>query len=124
MFDISKCPKDKDGNLLARTVDGQPVTLVSVKGREPWALVGYMVDNPSPRCWKVNGEFSPGGYESALDLINIPEPKRSGEVWVNVYVGGDKSVHDTREIADEFAKRPCISRFSRPWTEGEGLEGK
>ena len=124
MFDISKCPKDKDGNLLAQTVDGRRVTLITANGREPWPLVGYIGVSPDAQNWKKNGAFCQGGDFSEFYLINTPEPKRSGEVWVNVYVGGDKSVHDTREIADEFAKRPCISRFSRPWTEGEGLEGK
>ena len=56
-----------------------------------------------------------------IDLINTPEPKRGGEVWVNVYatpeVGG---VVITSNIELGLKKLACV-RVS--WTEGEGLEG-
>ena len=123
MFDINKCHKDKDGNLLAKTVDGRPARYLGALDSIGYRHV-FAVKNPGQDEFVIRTNDIGIGLNYGCDIINIPEPKRSGEVWVNVYVGGDKSVHDTREIADEFAKRPCISRFSRPWTEGEGLEGK
>ena len=60
------------------------------------------------------------------NLINTPEPKRSGEVWVQVWLGLDgdlccsagfgKPSHETG-LPNLVVKRV-------PWTEGEGMEGK
>ena len=41
MFDLEKCHRNVDGNYLAQTREGPPVTLIFTQGREPWPLVGY-----------------------------------------------------------------------------------
>ena len=62
-------------------------------------------------------------------ITNIPEPKRSGEVWVLVYDdavwGYVYSTYQSQSDADAHAaaERP-VARFSYMWTEGEGSEGK
>ena len=109
------------------TRDGRPVTLITTQGREPWPLVGYVMDEVSVTIWMNNGRFDV--IKSGRDLINIPEPKRSGEVWVSVYDSPDGGVafayYHKKEDSDKDAAasnpRP-IARFSYKWTEGEGSD--
>ncbi len=62
------------------------------------------------------------GYPSRLDIINVPAPKRSGTVWVNVYEGGVCEVHNSRNIADSEAGKNRLACVEVPWTEGQGLK--
>ena len=127
MFDINKCPKDKDGNLLAQTRDGRSVTLIATEGREPWPLVGYTGDDSAIHCWTATGTFWSVPPADGEFLINIPEPKRSGEIWMNQFDVMGRTVHDTREEADKFVEfigDKRIACVGVSWTEGEGLEGK
>ena len=58
---------------------------------------------------------------------NIPEPKRSGEVWVCVLDNGCSYTVVTREgafILAESQKSEVVAMKLWPWTEGDGLEGK
>lgn len=117
MFDISKCPRDKDGNYLAQTRDGRLVTFALINGR----LVGCIGNHDSVLEWNHEGE-RPFPGKSILDLINIPEPKRSGEVWVNFYPNGNSGVCSSREYADKCAYVGRLACVRVPWTEGDGLE--
>ena len=64
----------------------------------------------------------------AITIINVPEPKRSGEVWVNINIQGEVPgalSYDTRKLADDcagLARIACIGPIK--WTEGDGLENK
>lgn len=58
-----------------QTRDGRPVTLIFTNGREPWPLVGYIVNDVTPNIWRANGYYRPGGIAYELDLINAPEPQ-------------------------------------------------
>ena len=126
MFDINKCPKDKDGNLLAQTLEGLPVVLISTNCRGKQPLAGYAGDSDALHQWCLNGyfqrEFSPHIY----NLINIPESKRSGEVWVNIYRDDAPIAQELRAGADRITmgSSPRIACVRVPWTEGDGLEGK
>ena len=121
MFDLSKCPRDVDGNYLAQTRDGRPVKLITTRGREPWTNVGYIVNDVTPNVWRANGFYHLGDIPYELDLINIPEPKRSGEVWVNFFIETNGNVNATNA---EWTHSEKIARVLVPWAEGEGLEGK
>ena len=124
MFDISKCPKDKDGNRRAQTRDGRPVTLITTQGREPWPVVGYIGGCNSLSKWGLDGKFTEN-MDRETDLTNIPEPKRSGEVWVHIVESDSGRTHSVSSPwRDFFGNEKVISRFSYKWTEGEGLEGK
>ena len=127
-FDPAKCAKDKDGNLLAQTRDGLRVTLISIKGRGRCPLLGYIRDSSFLYGWRVDGICGLPNEESLSDLINIPEPKRSGEVWVNIYNNSGPTGHYNRGCADhtggEDPRSKRIACVRVPWTEGEGLEGK
>ena len=109
-----------------QTRDGRPVTLITTQGREPWPLVGYIGGNTSPWTWRSDGTI--GKWETDYDLINVPEPKRNGEVWVNIYVSDGGSILSvswvSRQDADKNAHPARIACVRVPWTEGEGLEGK
>ena len=65
---------------------------------------------------------------SSFDLTNIPEPKRSGTVWVNIYDNSGPTAHYRRHCADytggEDPRSKRIASIRVEWTEGEGLEGK
>jgi hypothetical protein len=58
------------------------------------------------------------------DWENVPAPKRSGTVWVNVYdVYADDcvSAHSSRAHADEYSNPDRLACVEVKWTEGEGL---
>ena len=69
-----------------------------------------------------------GGFK----IVNIPEPKRSEEVWLNVFRDrATKEVwtgatHNSKEEANRINYTPGsterIACIRVPWTEGEGLE--
>ena len=122
MFDLSECKRDADGNYLAQTCDGRPVTLITTKGREPWPLVGYIEDGTNPWSWKADGKAT----QEQDDLINNPEPKRSGRVWVQVWLGldGDLCCSARFNKPSRETGLPNLAVKCVPWTEGEGLEGK
>ena len=134
MFDINKCHKDKDGNRRAQTLEGNPVTLIFTNGREPWPLGGYEGDTAvSVHTWHKDGSFLPSHDPCIRDLTNIPEPKRRGEVWVDVIEAQDGRVFARVINEADYLYYPhkwtaighrLIARFSHKWTEGEGLEGK
>ena len=105
-----------------QTRDGRPVTLISVKGRALWPIVGYIGDDAIPvRVWKSNGSYLRSVELSPSDLINVPEPKRSGEVWVNIYPDGTSATWSRREYADNCSGESRIACVRVPWTKGEGL---
>ena len=107
-----------------QTRDGRPVTLITTQGRAPWPLVGYISDKTSPDCWHRDGSYDHSCPLGITDIINVPEPKRSGKVWVNIYPNEGHHGHNKREEADDHARRGRLACVRVPWTEGEGLEGK
>ena len=111
--------------------DGEPVLLLSTNGREPLPLVGYIRDSLRVSTWSAEGVFYYDGSQSKYDLINVPEKKRSGEVWVNVYpkdsIFPEAIAHSSRASANDLDKRAREQRIACArvtWTEGEGLEGE
>ena len=121
-FDPSKPCKTKDGRF---------VEIITTDGREPYPIVGYVEDTLIPWLWYRTGKRSDLSPEDH-DLINIPEPKLSGEVWVNFYLVTpptspatiDWRTYSTREMADRCSGPNRIACIHVPWTEGEGLKGK
>ena len=125
MFDINKCRKDDDGNLLAQTRDGRPVTIIATWGRGRCPVLGYVGESESLYEWSKTGLLNGCGRSSEFDLTNIPEPKQSGEVWVDVYEDAGTitcGVRTNSSGQSQWSKRLACVRV--PWTEGEGLEGK
>ena len=121
MFDLRKCPRDKDGNYLAQTRDGHSVTLMpTMVQREPLPWVGYVSGIAAPQGWTRSGAWM-FGANGEMDLINIPEPKRSGEVWVNFFIETSGEVNATNA---EWSHSEKIARVLVHWTEGEGMERK
>ena len=136
MFDINKCRKDDDGNLLAQTRDGRPVTIIATWGRGRCPVLGYVGESESLYEWSKTGLLNGCGRSSEFDLINIPEPKRSGEVsfvidhagtpWVIGYSIGSESTgrESTSPGVSPRVYENRLAVINAPWTEGEGLEGK
>ena len=55
------------------------------------------------------------------DWENIPVPKRSGTVWVNVYEENFLVPHHSRKEADKHGTPDRLACVPVHWTEGEGL---
>ena len=124
MFDINKCHKDKDGNLLAKTVDGRPARYLGALDSIGYRHV-FAVKNPGQDEFVIRTNDIGIGLNYGCDIINIPEPKRSGEVWVDVYEDAGTitcGVRTNSSGQSQWSKRLACVRV--PWTEGEGLEGK
>ena len=105
------------------TRDGLKVEFITTSGREPYQLIGYVGDGSSIVEWRRDGKRLPS-HETQMDLINVPEPKRVVDFWVNVYLGkrGDVATHSTKEGATRWADDTCIDCIHIRYTEGKGAE--
>lgn len=108
-----------------QTRDGRPVEIITTKGRGPKPIIGYIGNNERTESWDSNGnaQIKWGIVQTQSDLINVPEPKSSGKVWVNVYKNKEATAWSTKEMANEYEgnyRIACIGPIK--WTEGEGLE--
>jgi hypothetical protein len=59
-----------------QTTDGDPVTILSTNGREPFPIVGYIGASNTPATWTSTGKFSL--IEDAVpgrDLVNATEKR-------------------------------------------------
>ena len=96
------------------TQDGTPVTLITTRGRAVRPLVGYLGESAIPYSWKSDG--TDGDPLSGYDLINTPESKRGGEVWVDVYEDAGTITYGVRANSEpsKWSKRLAYVRV--PWT--------
>lgn len=126
MFDLSKCKRDADGNYIAQTRDGRPVTLITTRGRKPWPYVGYVGEERFISVWPSDGVWDQDKPGWAGNLINVPEPKRSGEVQFAVCADGTIvfAASGVPFSLKGVAGKEVLAIKRVPWTEGEGLEGK
>ena len=106
-----------------QTRDGVNVELINTRGREPYPILGYIGDSSTIVGWQSNGR-RPSSHETTVDIINVPEPKRVVDFWVNVYPDnrGDVATHTTKEDATRWADDTRIDCIHVRWTEGKGAE--
>ena len=105
------------------TRDGQPVEIITTKGRYPeFPIVGYIGSSEYLELWALDG--SNRNVRGRADLVNVPEPKRVMDFWVNVYPDnrGDVATHSTKEDATRWADDTRIDCIHIRWTEGNGAE--
>ena len=108
-----------------QTRDGRNVTLITTNGRDPWPLVGYTGDDYGvPKVWDKNGNYIKE-IDRSFDLMNAPEKKRSGEVWVyGRHYGPAISFHVEHKEPKDADIGKLAFKYRISWTDGEGLEGK
>ena len=117
-----------------QTMDDRPVTLITTSGRGRWPLIGYIGDDVIPNAWHSDGVWDRDMViNNKRNLINVSEPKRSGEVELMVY---EELYHPHKGAITTYAvpvgkeqnndKSMKLIHKSGPykWTEGEGLEGE
>ena len=104
---------------LVMTRDGRKVELITTSGREPYSIIGYVDDGVVE--WKNDGRRL-SSHETRMDLVNVPEPKRVVDFWVNVYPYNYTNVatHSTKEDATHWADDTRIDCIHIRWTEGNG----
>ncbi len=99
-----------------------PVTLVTVKGRGDYPVIGYVGDNTDLSQWNLQGN-KPGRGEDPDGLENAPQ-RIQREYWVNVYESHDTlCAYTSKHEADQFANdnRFACVKISIDCEEGEGL---
>ena len=103
--------------------NGSKTEMITTHGREPYPLIGYVGDENHVVEWRGDGRRL-SSHETEMDLINVPEPKRVVNFWVNVYLGkrGDVATHSTKEGATRWADDTCIDCIHIRYTEGKGAE--
>ena len=111
-----------------QTLNGLPVELISMNGRSPYRLIGYIGDNCYVSSWDENGHRDRFVNESN-DLINVPEKKRSGRVSIVILKDGSPRILgygiDAWSVLPGIESKEYDNRIAEltvPWTEGEGLE--
>ncbi len=83
-FDLSKCPKNEQGNLLCQTRDGLKVRIVCVDSKSAcggqWhpivALIASAAFGEFVQLYDWNGNCKNPDMDDPSDLINLPEPKK------------------------------------------------
>lgn len=117
-----------------QTRDGQPVEILTTKGRYPeFPIVGYIDSSEYIEVWMLDG--SNRNVRGRADLVNVPEPKLNGVFWVNVCDKESNRApriclfpYATKKEADSSAASWGPSYKSRiacahvEWAEGDGLE--
>ncbi|MBS0959816.1 hypothetical protein [Acetobacter thailandicus] len=71
------------------TLAGDPVEILSHKGRGNQAVVGYINDNNFISAWKKTGEYLEYGLKSCNTLMNAREVRVPREVWLPQFENGD-----------------------------------
>ncbi len=68
-----------------QTRSGDPVEVITVEGRGPYPIVGYISDSAVDlACWRSDGSYSCDRTKHPFDLINTPVQR---EGWVLVKSG-------------------------------------
>ena len=107
-----------------QTKDGRVVKLITVSGRDPWPVVGYIEGQGKPQCWMISGEQFHSQPRNT-DLVNVVVKH---VYWVNLYPDGVGYVHSSRKQADDYRCRSmyddedCIACIKVEVKEGEGLD--
>lgn len=138
------CPPALDLTKPMQTKGGGVLEIITTTGHMPYPIVGYFHGDLRPRCWTLDGAYSPttgihdmDRYELQLlksdptrfNLINTPEPKRKGEVWVWIVEDKDGFVTPVAVKNAGIGLAPGSRIITGPlgpypWTEGEGLGGE
>lgn len=85
-----------------QTGDGRAVTLITVKGRGDYPLIGYVGDENNLYLWKANGACGDGSRHS-MNLVNAPVEV---DIWcaITVRPGGAISiVYDSKDSIESYA---------------------
>ena len=105
-----------------QTRDGRPVKLITPRERNPeFPVTGYIGTLPYVDMWTLDGRFIPE-RPNCHDLINIPDPKRVVDFWVNVYPLSISGVHLSKELAEINKTGERLDCIHIRWTEGKGAE--
>lgn len=107
-----------------RTRDGRKVRILYTDGTDSERpVVGFIGACPATYHWPIDGRFCPSVTDCGEDLIEI-RPKRTLDVWVNVYPDRCGGGHETRAVADQHASSGRIAclHITREYEEGEGLD--
>lgn len=116
--------KSFDPTKPVKTRAGVPARVIATnaKGDQPIIALVEEQGEEIPRSFTTDGFFFPTRKESSTDLVNVPPPKKTIKVWVNIYDGGI-SPHQTQEIAELRAtdRRLACKEITIEYTEGEGL---
>ena len=105
----------------AMTRDGREVELLTTKGRGAYPIVGYILYCEFPSCWKLCGRNSEH-TEGDWDLVNVPEPPRVMDFWMNVYPLSISGVHRSKEFAEANKDGERLACIHIRYTEGKGAE--
>lgn len=116
-------PKPIDWTSPVRTkLTKWPVTLITVKGRGDYPIIGYVGDNTGLSYWDINGE-SPGYAGKDYDgLENVPQRIQKTH-WMNIDSDGDFWAYESKEAADADRGEGTVAciPFVVDCEEGEGL---
>ena len=108
-----------------QTRDGQPVEIITTKGRYPkFPIVGYIGSFEYLELWALDG--SNRVAQGRAELVNVPEPQRVVDFWVNVYPNNFDSprpfAHWTKDAADACVRENRTACIHIRWTVGKGAE--
>ena len=104
-----------------QTRDGQPVEIITTKGRYPeFPIVGYIGSSEYLELWALDG--SNRNVRGRADLVNVPKPKRVVDFWVNAYPLSISGVHLSKKLAEINKTGERLDCVHIRYTEGKGAE--
>ena len=102
-----------------QTVSGDPVEIITTKGRGDYPVVGYRQDAAFPDTWTLKGEIDEGNSDIDYNLINVPQDSKIIVRWFNVYSNSYVEDFSTKGDADINAMKTRIACKRIEFTEGE-----
>ena len=96
-----------------QTVSGEPVEIITTKGRGKYPIVGYIASSWDLRTWTKYGTGVIGNL-GATDLINVPEKPKTIVRYVILY--DDESMQIAKNSSDRGIN--CIACKRVEITEG------
>lgn len=101
-----------------RTVDGKPVQLISISGRSPFPVVGYLGGSNVPLCWQEDGRYD-SGFITKNDLVEVsPYEDFERDDPVMVRDGNDRTWKKRHFAYEENGVAYCYSDGATSWSDG------
>ena len=100
-----------------QTVSGEPVEIITTKGRGDYPVIAYLGKDSRPFMWTANG-MPPDWSYAHYALINTREKPKTIVRWLKAYAEGSVIMFESKEEADDDGFNDCIACKRVEFTEG------
>lgn len=111
-----------------QTRNGRPVRILATDAKGGQSVAGLVTDRggyETAYLWSAHGHHFGNDADNGprvtddFDLVNVPEPKKTGTMWLNVYPNVPSAAHSSRPAADLNATHSRLACIRVDWAEGQ-----